>query len=198
MANRCFSLNIQGVLQSSYRETVLHFQSTGTNDNDTLAAAESLVNGWHTAIRALWLATLPPSYYLIRLEARRELLHPSAEGRKFYGVGADPGTRGSNATAQQLCPSIFLVPTMGVKSGGKIFWPAIPQGDLVQGSPATAWQTTVDAVLAAQISGFTNAGITWTQCILSRKLGTFSNISSHSYSPVVGFQSKRRKPVGAV
>lgn len=198
MANRIFSLQIQGVLNASYRDTVLHFQSTGTNDNDTVAAGESLCNGWNTAIRALWLATLPGSYFLVRLQARREVLHPSAETCKYYGVGADPGTRGSTANAQQICPAVFLVPTMGVKSGGRIFWPCIPDGDIVQGVPVAGWQTAVDAVIAALVAGFTNAGITWTLAVFSRKLGTVSNVASHSMSPVVGFQGKRRKPVGAV
>jgi len=198
MANRAFAISIQGVLQASYRETVLHFQTTGSNDNDTLAATESLVNGWHTAVRALWLATLPPSYFLIRLEARRVGLKPSAEGRRYYGIGTQPGTRGLNGTGQQTCPSIFLVPTMGTKSGGRIYWPTIPQGDLIQSSYVAGWQTAVDAAIAAMVSGFTNAGITWTLCIYSRKLNSISNVASHQYSPVIGFQGKRRKPVGAV
>lgn len=197
MANRVFQLEVQGTLLSSYRENVLHFQSSGTNDNDTLAAAESLVNGWHTAIRTLWLATLPATYSISRLAARRVGLKPSAVGRRFYGFGAQPGTRGSDATAEQTCPSVFLVPTMGVKSGGKIFWPAIPQGDIVQSALASSWQTVADSCIAAMISGFTNAGITWTLCVYSRKLNTISNVASHSYSAVIGFQGRRRKPVGA-
>jgi hypothetical protein len=198
MANRAFQLSVQGILNSSYRETVLHFQSTGTNDNDTLAAAESLCNGWHTAVRALWLATLPPTYFLVRLAARRVQLKPSATGCKYYGIGLDPGTRGADAGPQQTCPSIFLVPTMGVKSGGRIFWPSIPQGDLIQSALAAGWQTAVDAAIAAMVTGFTNAGITWTLCVFSRKLGTISNVASHNYSPVIGYQGRRRKPIGAV
>lgn len=198
MANRTYQLEIQGILLSSYRETVLHFQSTNTADGDTVAAGESLNNGFASSLLALWLATLPSSYSLIRTAARRVALKPSAGTCKYYLQGSQPGTRGSQATAQQMCPSIFLIPTMGVKSGGKIFWPAVPQGDYTNNFPSAGWKSAVDAFIAAAVAGFTNSGMTWTLAIFSRKNGTTSNVAGHTFSPVVGYQSKRRKPVGGI
>jgi hypothetical protein len=198
VATRTYQLVVEGVQNTSYRACVLHFQSGGTNDNDTLAAAESLCAAWDASAKAQFLATLPPTYNLVRITARRVDLKPSATGCIFYGTGAAPGTRGSDCTGQQTCPSVFLVPTMGTKSGGRIFWPSIPQADIVSSSLAAAWQTVVNTVLATMISGITNAGITWTLGVYSRKLNLVSNVASHSFSPVVGFQGKRRKPVGAV
>lgn len=198
MANRCYRLAIQGLLNSSYRETDLSFQSGGTADNDTVAAGESLLSAFNSSLLTLWSLTLPASYNTMRLTARRQDLKPSATVCKYYGIGAQQGNRGSDGTGQQTCPSIFLVPTMGTKSGGKIFWPTIPQADLVQSVPTAGWQTAVNNFLAAAISGITAAGITWTLCIFSRKLHTMSSVVSHSFSPVVGFQSRRRKPAGAV
>lgn len=197
MANRCYQLAIDGLLLDSYRQTVLHFQSTGTADNDTLAAGESLVAAFAASAMANFLATLPASYVITQLSARRVDLKPSAVAKTFYGVSSHVGTRGTDATANQTCPSVFLVPVMGVKSGGKIFWPAVPQGDLVQNVPATSWVTVIDSFIAGLISGISNAGITWTLAVFSRKLQTISNVTNHSLSPVVGYQSKRRKPVGA-
>jgi len=196
MPNRCYSLTIEGVLQENYRANVLHFQSTGTNDNDTLAAAESLVNGWTTSIKALWLATVPSAYSYYRLSARRVDLKPSAVGHKYTGQGLNFGTRGTDATYQQCSPSIFLIPTMGAHSGGKIFWPAVPQGDIIQNLPTVAWQTAVDACIAAMVSGFTNSSITWTLAVFSKKLNTISSVVSHTYSPFVGFLLKRRATSG--
>jgi hypothetical protein len=198
VANRCFALTIEGCLFSSYRANVLHFQSTGTNDNDTVAAGESLINGFAGSPLTQYLATLPANYSTTRLTARRVDLKPSATTCKFFGFGTTLGTRGTDGTGQQTAPSVFLVPTMGTKSGGKIFWPTIPQADLVNNIPATAWQTLVNTFIASLISGFTNAGITWTLAVYSRKLNSIANVASHSFSPVVGFQGNRRKPVGAV
>jgi hypothetical protein len=198
MANRCYQLAVEGCLNFSYRALILHFQSAGTNDADTVAAGVSLTNAFDASLKTLYLATLPASCSLVMLSARRVDLKPSATIRKSYGPGSTFGSRGSNGTGQQTCPAIFLVPTMGVKSGGKIFWPTIPQGDLVTSSPSSAWQTAVNAFLTAAIGGITSGGITWTLCVYSRKLNTMSNIASHSFSPVVGFQGKRRKPIGAV
>lgn len=198
MANRCFQLSVEGVLTASYRANILHFQSAGTVDTDTLAAGESLCAAFNTSLKALWLATVPSSYSLVTLQARRVDLKPSATAYLTAGVGTDVGTRGSNACGQQTCPSIFLIPTMGVKSGGRIFWPTIPDGDLVTSSYSAGWMTAVNAFLTAALAGITSGGITWTLCVYSRKLNLISNIASHTFSPVVGFQGRRRKPAGAV
>lgn len=198
MATETYELSIQGINNASYRETVLHFSGVGVATGDTLAAAESLLNGWDATCSTAWLATLPASYQLVQIQARRVMPKSSATATKQFGVGTRPGTRGSNATGQQTCPSIFLVPAMGTKSGGRIFWPDVPQGDLNQSAYVAAWVTLINTALGLMITGFTNSAITWTLGVFSRKLGTFSNIASHSMSPVIGFQSKRRRPVGAV
>lgn len=198
MANRCYQLSVEGVLSASYRANILHFQSAGTVDTDTLAGAESLVNAFDASLKTKWLATLPATYSLVTLQARRVDLKPSATGYKTYGFGGAPGTRGSNGTGQQTCPSIFLIPTMGVKSGGRIFWPSIPDGDLVTSSYSAGWQTAVNSWFTTALAGITSGGITWTLCVYSRKLNLISSIASHTFSPVVGFQGRRRKPAGAV
>lgn len=198
MATETYELSLSGTLNASYRETVMHFTGVGVASGDTLAAGESLILGFRTNLEALFLATLPASYFLILYQARRATPKPSAVAHTSYGAMSTPGTRGSNANAQQTCPSIFMVPPMGTKSGGRIFWPAIPNGDLVQSNYSAGWQTAVNAYFTAAIAGFTQSGITWTQAIYSRKLQTASTIVGHNFSPLVGFQGRRRKPVGAV
>src|SRR6478736_2267922 len=135
MATETYELRIQGTLSASYREVVQHFSGNGVSATDTLAAAESLVAGWIAAAQTAFLLTLPATYSLNRLVARRATPKPSAQGITTYGSFSTVGTRGSNANQQQMCPSIFLVPQMGTKSGGKIFWPAVPAGDMVQSIP---------------------------------------------------------------
>lgn len=198
MANRCYQLTLEGLVQGSYKACVLHFQSTGTNDNDTLAGAESLVNGFNTSAVTNFLATQAATYFLTRLVARRVITKPSATACKQYLVGTQVGTRPNPSTALQTCPSVLLVPTMGVKSGGRIFLPSLSVGDLNANVYLTAYLTAVNTFINGLVSGFTNSGITWTLAIFSRKTGGISNVSSHSMSPVIGYVGKRRKPVGGV
>lgn len=198
MATEVYQLGVEGIVGTSYVECVLHFQGVGVSSGDTLAAGESLNLGFDASLRALWLATLPPNYLLTRLCSRRVSAVPSATAVESEVAGGYTGTRGTQSTGLQTCPSVFLVPTMGTKSGGKIFWPAIPQGDLNDSSYAAGWKTAVDAFIAAAVAGFTQAGITWTLCIWSRKHGSASTVAGHNFSPVIGFQGKRRKPAGAV
>jgi hypothetical protein len=198
LANRCYQLSLEGCLSASYRQTILHFQSGGTNDNDTVAAGESLLAAFDASAKAQFLGTLPTSYSLVRMTARRVALLPSAGTCKYYGFAAQTGTRSGTAAGQQTSPSLFLVPTMGTKSGGRIFWPGILQSDLSQSDPGSSFMSAVNTFIGTLMTGITNAGMTWTLCVYSRKLQTFSNIASHSMSPVVGFIGRRRKPVGAV
>lgn len=198
MAIETFELRIEGVLGASYRETVLHFSGNGTAAGDTLASADSLVAGWIANCQPAFLLTLPASYSLVQLTARRATPKPSGQSVTNNGLGNVVGTRGSNATSQQMCPSIFLIPAMGTKSGGKIFWPACPQGDMNQSIPSAGWQTAIGNYFTAATTPFTNAGITWHQVIYSKKVGSTSDIQSHQFSPFVGYMLKRRKPAGAV
>lgn len=198
MATETYELSIDGLNTSSYRDTVLHFSGVGVASGDTLAAGESLIAGFIANCETLFLLTMPQSYSLIAYRARRATPKPSFVAHNEFGVGAKQGTRGSSTTAQQTCPSVFLVPTMGTKSGGKIFWPCVQAGDINQNQYVAGWQTAVNNVLAAMIAGFTTAGITWTLAIYSRKHGSTSNVAGHNFSPVIGFQGRRRKPTGAV
>jgi len=198
VATETYELDIDGTLNLSYRSTTLHFSGVGVSSGDTLAAGESLNAGFQANLETLFLATLPGTYYLMQYRARRVTPKPSAVALIQYAPAAQYGTRGPQATSQQCCPSIFLVPTMGTKSGGKIFWPAISQGDLVDSAYAAGFKTAVDAFIAAAVAGFTQSGITWTLAIYSRKLATTSTVAGHNFIPVIGFQSKRRKPYGAL
>lgn len=198
MATETYQLTIEGVDQASYRSTNLHFKGVGAATGDTVAGAESLIAGFIAAAETAWLNTLPASYTLMLYSARRVNPPSSATRTTAFGYGSKQGNRGSNAIGQQTCPSVFLVPTMGVKSGGKIFWPAIAAGDIAQSTYNAAWVTAVNTWMGIVRTGFTNAGITWTLAIYSRKTASASDVANFSFSPLIGFISRRRRPAGAV
>ncbi len=195
MAIEIYQLVIEGNLNNEIRQNVLHFQGTGTNNADTQAGGESLVAGWIANIEALYLACLPGSYSIDLEWARRVSPKTSTQVFDQAQYLQKPGTRGTDATTQQVAPCIFLVPPTGTKSGGKIFMPACPQGDLIGQAFAAAYVTATNALVAALQAGFTQAGITWIGFIYSRKLGSGVPIASHHLSQVVGIQKGRRKAV---
>lgn len=198
MATETYELRIEGVNMASYRETVLHFSGVGVASGDTLAAGESLITGFRASLESLFLTRLPASYNLMMYSARRVSPKPSAVARTGFDYGALAGSVGSASVGQQICPVIFLVPTMGTKSGGKIFVPAVSAGDIINSAYTGPWKTAWANFIVAAQAGFAAGGITWTLAIYSRKHNTTSPVTSFAYSPVIGFQSKRRKPVGAV
>lgn len=197
MATETYELDIDGVDVASYRSTTLHFSGVGVASGDTLAAGESLIAGFIASLETIFLSGLPTSYNLMKYRARRATPKPSAVAHTSYEVGDRTGSRPLETVAEQTCPVIFLVPTMGTKSGGKIFWPCMAKADLVNNVPGAAWKTAVNSFITAAKAGFSSGGITWTLGIFSRKHRTTSTVALWNYSPVLGFQSKRRKPVGA-
>lgn len=198
MATENYQLSIQGSVQGQYNECVLCFQSSGLTSNDTLDAGGNLINAFITHGQALWLAMLPTSYSLDVLAARRAFPHPSATAHVQNQAFAVGGTRGSDTTAYNLCPSVFLVPPSGVKSGGRVFLPCVPQGDIVNNSYVTAYANAVTAYFAAAISGFAGSGTNWQLAIYSRKNVSAALVNSFGLSERLGYQSRRRRPSGSV
>lgn len=198
MATETYLLSIQGSLQGQYRENVIAFQSAGLGANQTLDNAGNLINAFIAHGQTPWLATQPVSYSLDLLSARRAFPKPSATAYVQYQAFTVPGTRGNSATSYNLCPSVFLVPPMGTKTGGRIFMPAIAQADISNNSYAGGYVTAIANLMAAFIGGMAGSGSNWQLCVFSRKNVSASLVSSYTLSTRIGFQSKRRRPVGSV
>lgn len=196
MATETYELDIDAVDAASFKSTTLHFSGVGVASGDTLAAGESLIAGFIANLETIFLSGNSVSYNILKYRARRATPKPSAVAHFSYEIGDRTGSRPLETCAQQTNPVIFLVPTMGTKSGGKIFWPSMSKADIVNNAPLAAWKTAVNSFITAAKAGFTQSGITWTLAIYSRKHATTSNVALWNYSPVLGFQSRRRKPVG--
>jgi hypothetical protein len=198
VATEYYALTIEGVLTTSYRENVLSFQGSGLTADNTAVNGASLISAWQASIQAAWLACVPPDYALTQLTARRISSSPSVVVKSQYQSFAVTGTRGTAAASQNLAPVIFLIPPTGVKSGGKIFMPAVDVADVNNNAYAGGYLTATSALLSAMIAPFSASGINWQLAVWSRRLRVGHLILSFSRSPRFGFQGKRRKPVGGV
>jgi hypothetical protein len=197
MASELYELSVQGDHNGQALENVMLYQGDNLTANETWPNGRDLVNSWIANIKAKWLATLPASYSLSRLAARRVTPKVSAVYHNQFQAFIEVGTFGSTAQSFQLCPTVFLVPPMGVKSGGKIFMPAIDT-TAINGNVYTApYITAINALMAAMTANFGTGAITWQQAIFSRKLSIHSLVQAWTLSTRVGFQSRRRKPVGS-
>lgn len=196
MANEVYQLKIIGSLNGQYRENVLSFEGLGVDSNDTWKAANDLLGAWNTHLKALWLSMFPATYSIERLEARRIQLKPSAVVKIQKQFNAEVGARGTNATAQQTCPMVFMVPSMGTFSGGKIFLPCVPQSDIINSTYAAAWITVVAAFFTQAIGSNGGPLYSWNLGVWSRKHHTFSNVLSFHLSPAIGFIHRRKLQSG--
>jgi hypothetical protein len=194
MATETYELRIAGNVQGQYNEVVSHWQGSGLTADDTFGSGVSLTGGWVANLQTLWLALFPGSYFLNFIVSRRVILKPSVRVFGQYQAFAAAGTRGATATSWNLCPSTFLIPPMGVKSGGKCFLPCVAQADIVNNQYIAGYKTAHAAYFNAAITGFTTSGINWKLAILSRRLNVSHLVNNISLSERIGFQSKRRYP----
>lgn len=195
MATETYQLAISGLAGNEYVENILHFISSTADTNDTIGTGTSLINSWHTNIKNLWMATLPSSYSLERLAARRVIIKPSATPHKQYEFGTEFGSLGTDQTGDQVCPSVFLIPPMGTKSGGRVFMPAVGQAQIANSTFAAGYITAINSLFAAMTANFGVSGAQWQLAIYSRKLNQSHLALSWTLSPVIGFQSRRRVPI---
>lgn len=198
MATENYLLSVQGVTQNGYNECVMCFQSAGLSSTDTLDAGQDLITAFNGHALALWLQCLPSSYQVIALTARRAFPKPSGVAVRGYDFGTQTGSSGPNATSVSLCPTIFLVPPMGTKSGGRVFMPAVAGGDYVNNSPSAGYITNIGLAFGAMITGLAGSGTNWKLAIFSRKNVSASLALTFGISSAIGFQGRRRKPVGGV
>lgn len=197
MATETYELRVQGLAGMQYVENVLHFQGSGLTANDTLGNGQLLINAWTAHLHSFWLAMAPISYYVQLLTTRRVSATPSGEVNDQFLPFTQPGVRGSSLVANNACPSVFLTPSMGTKTGGKVFLPCVGVGDIINNGYAAGYLTAIGNFFNPAISGVVSGGSTWTLCIFSRKLGSTSTAVSFTPSPRLGFMGKRRKAVGA-
>lgn len=195
MATETYELRVSGTTGLEYNECVMHFQSDNVTANDTFNNGMSLIDSWETNIKAPWLDCLDEEYFLMRLAARRAFPKPSVVCHKQYDPLAETGTFSTGHQSDNLCPSVFLLPPMGVKSGGKVFMPTCPIDAVVDNAFQALYQTRINSLFNTMISNFGTSGVHWQMAIYSRKLAQAHLVQGFQLTPRLGFQGKRRKPL---
>jgi hypothetical protein len=196
VATELYELTVRGSVAGSFNESVMHFIGDNLTANATMANGEDLINSWETNIGTLWVPLFPTSYQIDMLSARRVVPIGSNVPFSQLQKGQTPGTAPGNCCGLNLCPTVFLIPPMGIKSGGKVFMPCISTARVGSNAYAGIYKTQIDTLFNAMATNFGTSAITWVQGIYSRKNLSYSHVMSHVLSARFGFQSRRRKPVG--
>jgi len=197
VATELYELTVEGIHNGQFVENVLHFVGGNLTANDTWENGADLLQSFEDNILPLYLGCLPATYQLTRTTARRAITKPSVVRHRQYQMGSLPGTLGAEASSYQLCPSIFLVPPMGVTTGGKIFMPCVAEGQIIGNTYQASYIAAIVAFCNAMLTNFGSSAITWQLGIYSRKHGTYSLALQTELSPLIGFQGRRKRAVGA-
>jgi hypothetical protein len=195
MATENYLLSVQGVVQESFQESVLCFQSTGLSSTDTLDTANDLITAWRTHLESLWQDIAPSDYQVRLYSARRAFPHPSGTAYQQIDIDAVVGGMGS-CNALNVCPAVHLIPPMGTKTGGRVFLPSAADSAVIDNTYDAGYVASVTSFFSNAISGSAGSGTNWKLAIFSR-LNTSAVLAlNFGLSPRIGFQSRRRKPVG--
>ena len=195
MSSEVYELRINSATTTERQQNVLHFVGGNITGDDTFSNGKFLLDAWTTNIKAKWLACLPDNCWLESLQARRATPKPSVVRHSEFSINTEVGTFGSGMELDQLCPSVFLIPATGTKTGGKIFMPAASNGAILNNQYDAGYITAIDTLFNALLTNFGVSGKTWQLVVFSRKLATFSLVMGFSLSGRFGFQKRRRVPV---
>jgi hypothetical protein len=192
MASETWELRITGYAGPQPNQSVQHYVSDNVPASDTPNTGADLIASWVTSVQAVWLAMLPNDYYLDELQARRVDPKFSAVAHKSYPFRNTHGSQAQGSWAMQTCPCITLVPPRTIKSGGKIFLPAMAKGTIIDNTYQPGIQTALTNWFNVVKTNFGTGGLHWQLAIYSRKLGITSQALSCSFSSVIGYQERRR------
>jgi len=192
VASETWELRITGYTGPEPNQSVQHFKGDNIAVSDTVNVGYDLINAWIANVKPKWLAMLPIDYYLDTLEARRVDPKLSAVAHHQYGFRSTPGTFGTHSQASQTNPCLTLIPPMGIKSAGKIFLPGCPKTFVVNSVFSAGAHTALNNWFNVVKVNFGLTTITWIQAIYSKKTNITSTVQLAQFSPVVGFQERRR------
>jgi hypothetical protein len=195
MATELYRLQINSICGIQQVSTVMHFQGDNLTANDTFNNGGFLIDAFLANITSLWLAIFPAQYQLDTYIARRVITKPSVTRFLQNQPGAQIGTRGGAIVAEQLCPSVLILPPMGVKSAGKCFLPCVADADITSNQYDASYITDVLAAFSPMINGFVTSGKTWHLAIYSRRLNNYALAVGVRLSPRFGFLRRRKLPV---
>jgi len=197
MATENYLLSVQGVQKTTYMENILCFQSTGLSSTDTLDSANDLISAFRTHAESSWQQVTSIDYQITMYAARRAFPKPSGTA---YQQLDDGDVQGSLATANgiNVCPAVHLIPPMGVKTGGRVFMPAVGIDAVQNNAYVAGYSANIATLFGILITGMAGSGTDWKLAIYSRLNTSASLALNFGLSPRIGFQSRRRKPVGGV
>jgi len=194
MATELYQLALSGSHLNSYWQNIMHFEGGNLSAGDVIVNGRDLLDSFEANIMPAYLAMLPASCYLNRMEARRIAAGGGINVVTQYDPSSQAGGVSGGAASQQLCPIVRLIPPMGVKSAGKFFLPAIAETDINANVPIAGWLTRLNTLMSAMLTDFGTGSITWQIAVYSRKLGTHSLALSYDTSEIVGWQRRRQRP----
>jgi len=171
----------------------MFFKGTNLDVADYLVNARDLLLSWTSEMAGVWKAMFPVSHQTLRISACKDSSGGSGELSQQYPTGTQAGDQSGGSASQQLCPVVRLIPTMGVKTAGKIFLPCIAESDVNANVVVDDWKDRLSYLMSPMIDGFAQGTITWSLVINSRKLSTFSEVITYDISPIIGFQRRRQR-----
>jgi len=195
MASELYQLRVAGNHTSEYWENVIYFQGDNLSAGDVIVNAKDLLSNFENNALAPWLDMLPQTAYINRLTAKRQDVAGGIEVVRQFDYQEQQGTVSGNASGQQVCPIVRLIPPMGVKSAGRFFISAIAEADIANNVVVAGWSSRLSTLMNILLTGMSDGAITWTIAIYSRKLEQHHIAQDFDTSPIIGWQARRKKPV---
>jgi len=194
MAKELYRLTLSGNHTSEYWQNDLFFEGDNLSAGDVIHNAKDLLSNFLNNAMGPYLDLLPSTVYLNRIVTCRQDVAGGVQIVHQFDYQGAQGTISGEASSQQLCPIVRLIPPMNTKSAGRFFLPAAAEQEFEANAPTSTWLVLLSAFMNILLSGMSDGAITWTLAIYSRKNQSYTIAQDYDTSPIIGWQRRRQRP----
>jgi len=195
MATELYQFRVSYTHNSQFAENIIYMVGENLSAGDVIHNANDLISNWMNNAHTPLLNLLPTTVYIDRYTAKRQDVAGGIDVIKQFDWQGEQGADSGPASSMQVCPIVRLIPPMGTKSAGRFFLPAIAEASIEANTPSGTWLSSLSTLMSILLAGMNDGAITWTIAVYSRKNNSYQKALDYDTSPIVGWQSRRRRPV---
>jgi len=194
MANDVYQLNIVGVAENQFWESVLHFESGVASTSTPLTTAEHLKAAFVTNVQPKLVDCMGDDALITGYKAKR--VNNTGGPQLLAPVTPVSGSFGANCSVSSISGVILSYYTQGGHTrSGRWFLPALPNTAYEDGAFTSPFTDNVALLITALTATLTSSGDSFHFGVWAAKTTTFFQPSLTKLSGHLGTQRRRLHPV---
>lgn len=188
--NNWVSLEFLGVQDGQVVETVFTYISStmAITEGDLLA----FVTSWKTIMTPIMQNCLSSQFVFWKVRATTHFKDfPNVQAEQLFAPGTTGGIAGVMAPGSVTLAVKLLTGQIGRRNRGRQYWPGFADAMASGGTASSTAVTTISAVFARHLTGFTASGVTYLPGVASRTAQYIRNVVGFVLDNMIDCQRRR-------